>query len=109
MKNQKNHKNQVNKKKTTTFAHLCAATMLTALAAGCQYDPNDVSFYAIRHSLPPELRGAVDTQDDADRHLAVTNNTNARLLMDDLGRTFYTDRPSRLSPLPVVYTSGNPR
>ncbi len=101
-------KNQENKKKTT-IAHLSAAAMLTALAAGCQTDPNDVSFYAIRHSLTPELRGAVDTHDDADRHLAVTNNMNSRLLMDDLGRMFYTDHPSRLSPLPIAYTSGNPR
>ncbi len=104
----KNQKNQENTKKTTV-AHLCAATMLTALAAGCQTDPNDVSFSAIRHSLTPELRGAVDTPDDADRHLAVTNDTNSRLLMDDLGRMFYTNHPSRLSPLPIVYTSGNPR
>ncbi len=104
----KNLKNQENNKKTT-FAHLCAATMLTALAAGCQTDPNDVSFYAIRHSLTPELRGALDTHDDDNRHLAVTNNTTSRLLMDDLGRMFYTDHPSRLSPLPIVYTSGNPR
>ncbi len=101
-------KNQENKKKTTV-AHLSAAAMLTALAAGCQTDPNDVSFYAIRHSLSPELRGAVDTQDDADRHLAVTNDTNSRSFMDDLGRVFYTDHPSRLSPLPIAYTSGNPR
>ncbi len=101
-------KNQRNKKKTTV-AHLSAAVMLTALAAGCQTDPNDVSFHAIRHSLSPELRGAVDTQDDADRHLAVTNNTNSRSLMDDLGRVFYTDHPSRLSPLPIAYTSGSPR
>ncbi len=103
MKNQRNHD------KKTTIAHLSAAAMLTALAAGCQTDPNDVSFYAIRHSLTPELRGAIDTPDDANRHLAVTNNTNSRSLMDDLGRVFYTDHPSRLSPLPIVYTSGNPR
>ena len=101
-------KNQENKKKTTV-AHLSAAAMLTALAAGCQTDPNDVSFYAIRHSLSPELRGAVDTQDDADRHLAVTNDTNSRSFMDDLGRMFYTDHPSRLSPFPIAYTSGSPR
>ena len=30
-------------------------------------------------------------------------------VFDDLGRAFYTDHPSRLSPYPVTYTSGNPR
>ena len=44
---------------------------ITALAAGCQTDPNDVSFYAIRHSLSPELQAMNETPDDVTRNIAV--------------------------------------
>ena len=33
-----------------------------------------------------------------DKDLALTYNFNLRMLGSDLGRAFYTNRPSRLSP-----------
>ena len=75
---------------------------------GCQTgDP--LSYHAIRRDLTPELRGLVERPIDIDRNLASTNNQNLRMMSDDIGRTLYTDHPSRLSPLPIIYTSGNPR
>ena len=96
-----------------TLAQLALAATLTALAVGCQTlspgDPTDVSFDSIRGDLTPELRGLRTRQVDAKRNLAVTNNMNVRMFWDDLGRVFYTDHPSRLSPYPIMYTTGNPR
>ena len=81
----------------------CAAAL-----AGCSSTDN-VSYNAITWNLTPELHGMSERGVDANRHLATTNNANVRMFFDDVGRTFYTDHPSRLSPMPVVYTSGNPR
>ena len=92
-----------------TLAQLALAATLTALAAGCQSDPTAVSFDSIRGDLTPELRGLRTRPLDVKRNLAVTNNMNVRMFWDDLGRVFYTDHPSRLSPYPIMYTTGNPR
>ena len=46
---------------------------------------------------------------DEQRNMAVAFNQNDRMFYDDLGRAFYTDHPTRLSPYPITYTSGNPR
>ena len=79
------------------------------LLGGCASDPNDVSYKAIRGNLSPELAGAADRPDDIDRHMAVMSDLNMRSFWDDMTRTFYIDQPSRLSPYPIRYTSGNPR
>lgn len=81
-----------------------------AVLVGCSSsNPNRVSFGAIRGNLTPELQGLTDRPVDNQRNVAVTNNQNWRMMSDDLGRVFYTDHPSRLSPYPITYTSGNPR
>ena len=82
-----------------------------AVLVGCSRpsSPYDVSFDAIRADLTPELLAVSDRPVDEQRNLAVTNNQNLRLMFDDLGRAFYTDHPTRLSPYPITYTSGNPR
>ena len=82
---------------------------LVLLAAGCASDPQDVSYSAIAGNLSPELRGSTERPVDTNRNISATSDMNARLFWDDLGRTFYTDQPSRLSPLPITGTSGVPR
>ncbi len=75
---------------------------------GCQTaDP--LSYHAIKSDLTPELQGLVERPVDVDRNLAANNNQNLRMMWDDIGRTFYTDQPSMLSPMPIIHTSGNPR
>ena len=81
-----------------------------ALLAGCgSSNPSQVSFGAISSNLTPELQGLTDRPVDNERNVAVANNQNWRMFSDDLGRALYIDHPSRLSPYPITYTSGNPR
>ena len=81
-----------------------------AVLAGCSSsDPYDVGFKSIRHDLTPELQGLTDRPVDDARNMAVVHNQILRMMEDDIGRMFYTDHPSRLSPYPITYTSGNPR
>ncbi|MHC5023977.1 MAG: hypothetical protein ACYTGG_08705 [Planctomycetota bacterium] len=82
---------------------------VTAMAlVGCDAD-KDVSYGAIKGDLSPEVMTMTERPADVHMHVAQTNQQNVRMLWEDMGRTFYTDRPSFLSPLPVVPTSGMPR
>ena len=83
--------------------------LASALLTGCSSDPNNVSYGSISNNLTPELRGLTDRPIDIDRHNKVTANTNSRMFWDDISRWWYTDHPSRLSPYPVGYSSGQPR
>jgi hypothetical protein len=84
--------------------------LLTVALAGCKTgEGNDVSYKAISHDLTPELRGLEQRPIDIDAHIAYMANANWRMMSDDLGRVFYTDHPSRLTPFPMTKTSGQPR
>ena len=94
------------------LAGLILGALGAAVLVGCSSSPRspyDVSFNSIRGDLTPELQAMTDRRVDEQRNWAVTDNQNLRMLHDDLGRAFYTDHPTRLSPYPITYTSGNPR
>ncbi len=97
--------------KTFPIRSLCTVGLLigTICLIGCSSNPERVSYGAITHNLTPELRGMQERPIDISRNMRVAQNQNWRMLSDDLGRVFYTDHPSRLSPYPIVDTSGNPR
>ena len=95
-------------KVTTARAAACAALGIGALLTGCS-SKDSVSASAIRWNLSPELRGIAETPDEGKNALAIYMDTNTRAMWDDIARSFYTDHPSRLSPYPITYTSGNPR
>ena len=59
------------------------------------------------HDVTPEMSTLSQTYTDVDVDLAMVDNQNNRMFEEDLGRVWYTNRPSRLSPLPVVNTTGN--
>ena len=80
---------------------------VTALV-GCS-SPNNVSTNAILSNLTPELQGLTERSVDIQSHMAVSGNVEFREFWGDLGRATYIDHPSRLSPFPIVYTSGQPR
>jgi hypothetical protein len=85
-----------------------ASIAMPAIAVvGCK-SGDDVSFAAISRDLTPELQGSTERPIDVSRNMAVTNNLNMRLLSDDLGRVWYTNHPSSLSPLPIVKPSTQP-
>jgi hypothetical protein len=94
----------------TLRTSMLSAFALTGISflAGCQTG-SDTDFRVVAANPTPELQGTVERRIDVDRHMAVTKDLNKRMFSDDLGRVFYTDHPSRLSPLPVLYTSGMPR
>lgn len=80
-----------------------------ALIAGCQTGVNNTSYGHITRNLTPELKGASQRQVDNRNARMYAENTNMRLLSDDLARTFLLDHPVRLSPFPIVDASGQPR
>lgn len=97
--------------KTLPVRTICTAAVLAGFVAlsGCSRDHTDVSYRGITTNLTPELQGLQERPIDVSRNMRVAQNQNWRMFSDDLGRFFYTDHPSRLSPMPVVSTSGNPR
>jgi|TARA_B100001964_G_C13965013_1_gene479375 hypothetical protein len=57
---------------------------------------------AIFASLTPNLRGTSDTYAENKAGIAVVNNTNTRMMDDDTVRFLLLDKPSMLSPQPIV-------
>lgn len=85
---------------------LLASAALLALA-GCS-STHDVSADGVNRNLTPELRTLNERPSDVDRHVWYTQNVNKRLFWEDLGRVFYYDHPSRLSPVDIPGVSGKP-
>lgn len=90
-------------KTTACLAGVLAATLLV----GCN-STNNVSYKSITSNPNPELRGLATRPADAHNAFALASSQNLRMFNDDLARTFYTNHPSRLSPFPIMYTSGQP-
>jgi len=67
----------------------------------------DVSFAAIKNNPTPELSGLNERDVDMQRNLAVNANQTTRLFWSDLGRVWFADEPSPLSPYPTINTTGN--
>ena len=90
------------------FTHRIALVAMSgAMLTGCS-SSRSYSESSIYSNLTPELKTLSERPSDVRRNLAVVNNANLRMLGDDLGRVFYTNHPSRLSPFPVVSYSGIP-
>ncbi len=90
--------------KRSHMNHILRFTCIIAtliLLAGCTR--NRVGL----HDVTPEMSTLSQTYTDVDVDLAMVDNQNNRMFEEDLGRVWYTNRPSRLSPLPVVNTTGN--
>ena len=68
-----------------------AASLL--IAGGCQSS----KARDIRMNPTPELDTLAQREVDVDNALTVTFDENIRMFKQDLGRAFYTDRPSRLT------------
>ena len=57
---------------------------------------------AIFASLSPDMSGLSETNAERAAGIAVTNNANRRMIRDDVNRLLLLDKPSMLSPFPVV-------
>ena len=83
------------------------ALVAFASSLGC-YKPDNVSYKAITSNLSPEMATLSERQYDQHTNLAITDNLNLRMFNGDLGRVFYTNRSSTLSPYPIPNLSGVP-
>ncbi|MDP6693718.1 MAG: hypothetical protein QF444_05260 [Phycisphaerales bacterium] len=79
---------------------LAAITIL--FFAGCTGNRVDLD------NVTPSMDTLSQTYSETDVDLAMTDNQNLRMAQEDLGRVWYTNKPSSLSPYPVVNTTGNP-
>jgi len=100
------HKDFPNMKITRTAGFL-AALALTGVVTGCG-SGGGTSLGSITNDMTPELMTLNQRPADVQRHMAYTNNVNSRMFWEDLGRTWYTDHPSRLNPIEIVSVSGKP-
>lgn len=83
-----------------TFS-IAAIALVGASMLGCNAQQSRTVSY--RQKPSPELDTLSRRHDDIDNRLTVTNDTNLRMLNEDIGRFFLLDRPSRLSPTRVPY------
>lgn len=87
-------------RRTLLVASLVAGPIV--LLAGCA-SSSDPQTEMIRKNPTPELDTLYQTPDDVQNVLAIMENENRRMRNQDLGRVFYTDRPSRLTREPVPW------
>ena len=57
---------------------------------------------AIAANLTPIMDGLAETYSENDAGIIVVNNANERMIVDDFRRATLLDKPSMLSPYPVV-------
>lgn len=87
-----------------------AVLLSTAALAlvGCRADPNDTSFSALKSNLNPELMTLSERPVDVEINMAMNDEQDLRAAWNDLGRFWLTDKPSKLSPFPIMSTGGTP-
>ncbi len=85
-----------------------SAVALLALLGGCKASPENTDFASIKGNLTPEMLGTSERPVETDLNWAMNANQDTRGMWDDVGRFWLTDRPTKLSPYPIMSTSGNP-
>ena len=93
----------------------CAALGIFAFSAGCQTlmipfvalkdsltSRQDDETKAMLNNLTPDMHGLAETHDENDAGVASIKNTEWRQFDDDVRRALLLDRPSSLSPYPVI-------
>ena len=78
---------------------------LVLALSGCS-GGDSASTSSILGNPTPELFGMTERYDDSRKNMAVMANNNSRMFWEDAGRAMYYSHPSRLTPLPMVFTSG---
>ncbi len=85
-----------------------AAGLASVTLTGC-FDPNNVSFNYITGHLSPHLMGLSERDVDIQRNVALTLDTNLRMIWGDLGRMSLLDSPTTLYPTYIYSTNGQSR
>lgn len=91
----------INRRSARSLA-LLAGAALTAAITGCANDPFERATM-IRLSPTPELKTLYQRPADVANAWAIMDDENWRMFNQDLGRAFYTDRPSRLTREPIPH------
>lgn len=73
------------------FGSVTLLGVAAVVLGGCRTDPT------------PELQTLSQRPADVNNRINIVENTNWRMFNQDLGRAFFYDRPSRLTPGPVPY------
>jgi hypothetical protein len=71
----------------------------SALLSAC--NPHAQRARAYRRNPSPEVTTLYERDADVKNALSITFDENLRMAKQDLGRFFYTDRPSRLTREPI--------
>jgi hypothetical protein len=96
--------------KTMTRALRLTATMFAfALLVSLVACSKKTQQQEIIGDLSPEMQATAQRPDDVNTNFAYMTNTDMRGFWDDLGRVFYTDHPTKLSPYPIAEMSGSPK
>jgi hypothetical protein len=93
----------------------CAFLGIFAFSGGCEsfqrpfvalhdsvISSQDESTQEMLNRLSPNMHGLAETHDENDAGVAITKNTEWRQFDDDVRRALMLDRPSSLSPYPVI-------
>lgn len=78
-----------------------AIALAGSVLVGCNAQQSRTVSY--RQNPTPELDTLSQRHDDIDNRLTITNDTNLRMLNEDIGRVLMLNRPSRLSPMRIPY------
>lgn len=84
----------------TALLALCGAAFVPGFGCANGGDPHVGRF---RNNPTPVLHTPGQTGVESANRMALTRDTNGRLLNADMGRFWLTDRPSRLAKEPIPY------
>ncbi|MFM1803360.1 MAG: hypothetical protein RL136_239 [Planctomycetota bacterium] len=86
-----------------------AVTALSGCATTEDPDRNyRTDLASLENNISPELYNTAQTRDEAMMDWAVNRDQDTRGIYSDIGRFWLTDKPSNLSPYPIMQTNGNP-
>lgn len=85
---------------TARRSALVLTALVGAVLAGCASGAHH-NHHRIQSNLTPELDTLYQRRVDMDNRMVLTFDENLRMFNQDMGRFWYTDRPSRLTREPV--------
>lgn len=82
-----------------TLTAAALATGAGALLGGC----SSTNLDSIRSNPSPGIMTLSQSDEVVLNQMTITQDTNLRQLNEDLGRMWFYDRPSRMTPRPIPY------
>ena len=79
----------------------CLGLSALALLGGCAGDTAAARYAAVRDNPTPELDTLYQRPVEIDNRITLTTDENLRMFVEDMGRVWLLDRPSRLTREPV--------